>query len=72
MLNNISKSIIIFTIIFILITLLKPKFIYNKNGLLRNFGIGKTNTTILPLWLLVIILSILSYTFILYYQSCMA
>jgi len=36
-------------------------------GSLRTFGLGHRRKTILPIWLLSIILGILSYLFILYY-----
>ena len=65
--NNISTSIIIFLILFIIFINLKPNFLFNRKGALRNFGIGKSDTTILPIWLLVIIIAILSYLFVLYY-----
>lgn len=65
--NNISTSIIIFLILFIIFVNLKPNFLFNRKGALRNFGIGKSDTTILPIWLLVIIIAILSYLFVLYY-----
>lgn len=65
--NNISTSIIIFLILFIIFVNVKPNFLFNRKGALRNFGIGKSDTTILPIWLLVIIIAILSYLFVLYY-----
>ena len=65
--NNISAAIVLFIIIFIIFVYLKNCFLFNKNGALRNFGLGKSNSSIIPLWLFVIILAILSYLFILYY-----
>ena len=65
--NNISAAITIFLIFFIIFITIKPNFLFNKKGALRNFGLGKTNTTILPIWLLVIIMAIVSYLFVLYY-----
>ena len=65
--NNISSAIITFIIIFVVFITVKPHFLFNKKGDLRNFGLGKTNSTILPIWLLVIILAILSYLLILCY-----
>ena len=64
--NNINITIILFLVIFISFIYLKPAIIFNNNGLLRNFGLGKSNTTILPLWLLVIIISIITYIAVLY------
>jgi hypothetical protein len=66
--NNITLSaIIIFLIIFGIIQVIKPSFLYNQDGSIREFGIGYKNKTILPVWLLSIILGILSYLFVLYY-----
>jgi hypothetical protein len=65
--NTTLVSIIIFLVIFIIIQMIKPGFLYNRDGSLREFGIGYTNKTIVPLWLFSIILGILSYVFVLYY-----
>jgi hypothetical protein len=60
-------SIILFIIIFGIIQMMKPKCFYNKDGSLREFGIGYKNKTILPVWLLSLILGILSYLAVMYY-----
>ncbi len=65
--NNISAAIVLFLILIIIFINVKPNFLFNKRGALRNFGLGKTNTTIFPIWLLVIITAIFSYLFVLYY-----
>ncbi len=67
--NLTSISIIIFVCIFISIQYFKPVFLYNRFGALREFGIGKKNKTILPIWLLAFILAIFSYLSVLYYIS---
>ena len=68
--NNITLvSIIIFVIIFSIVQLIKPPFLYNKDGSLREFGVGYKNKTILPVWLFSIILGILSYVLVLYYLT---
>ena len=65
--NNINLvSVVIFLLLFALIIFIKPTIIFDKNGRPREFGIGYKNKTILPLWLMVIILSIISYLFIVY------
>ena len=67
-LQNINLvSIIIFLIFFILLITTKPSFIFDKNGKPREFGIGYKNKTVVPIWLIVIILAIFSYLFTLYY-----
>jgi hypothetical protein len=66
--NITSVSILIFTIIFIVIQFAEPNFLYNK-GKLRQFGIGTKQKTILPIWLLSMILAIFSYLFVMYYLT---
>jgi len=67
--NTTLISIILFIIIFTFIQLLKPSFLYNSDGSVREFGIGYKNKTILPVWLLSIILGILCYVFVLFYVN---
>ena len=62
-------SIILFLIMFGTIQMIKPAFLYNKDGSIREFGVGYKNKTILPIWLLSIILGILSYLFVMYYVA---
>ena len=65
--NRTLVSIVLFLLIFTLVQLLKPAFLYNKDGSLREFGVGYKNKTILPLWLFSIILGISIYIMLLYY-----
>ena len=60
-------SIILFLMIFTLIMLNKPAFLFNHDGSTRIFGIGYRNKTIFPIWLMSIILGILCYLFVRYY-----
>jgi hypothetical protein len=60
-------AIILFVIIFGSIQILKPSCFYNKDGSIREFGVGYKNKTILPIWLLAIILGILCYLAVMYY-----
>jgi hypothetical protein len=67
--NTTLVSIVIFLIIFSIIQMLKPNFLYNNDGSLREFGVGFKNKTILPLWLFSIVLGILTYILVLYYLT---
>lgn len=67
--NTTLVSIIIFLVVFGIVQMLQPSFLYNIDGSLREFGVGYKNKTILPLWLFAIVLGILSYTFVLYYLT---
>jgi len=62
-------SIILFLVIFGTIHVGQPGFLYNSDGSIRQFGIGYRNKTILPIWLLSIILGILCYLFVLFYLA---
>lgn len=62
-------SVILFVIIFGTIQMMKPMCFYNKDGSIREFGIGYKNKTILPIWLLSLVLGILCYLAVLYYVN---
>ncbi len=64
--NITGVSIIVFILLFSLFQVIEPGFLYD-NGALRQFGIGSKKKTVLPIWLLSIILSILSYLAVIYY-----
>ena len=67
--NTTLVSIIIFLIIFGIMYILQPAFLYNKDGSIREFGVGYKNKTILPLWLFSIVLGILSYLVVIFYVT---
>ena len=68
--NNITLvSVILFSIIFILVQIMKPGFLYKRDGSVREFGIGYKNKTIMPVWLFSLILGIMSYLVVLYYLA---
>jgi hypothetical protein len=60
-------AIILFITIFSMIQLSKPAFLYNTDGSIREFGVGYKNKTILPIWLLSIVLGIVCYLIVMYY-----
>lgn len=72
--NIVKKNILLFTVIlflslFSIFVYLKPNTVFDKDGSPLNFGLGYTKKTILPIWLIVIIISIISYLFILFYVN---
>ena len=67
--NIIMFSLIIFIISYVTINIVKPNFLYNDNMTLREFGIGYRKKTVLPLWLISIVLAIMSYFSILYFVT---
>lgn len=67
--NATLVAIVLFVIIFGSIQMIKPAFLYNKDGSVREFGIGYKNKTIMPMWLLSIVLGILCYLAVLYFNA---
>ena len=64
-----AVSIIIYIAVFCIVQVVKPSFIYNEDGSLKNFGLGIRQKTVIPIWLITIILAIFSYLFVLYYLA---
>jgi uncharacterized membrane protein YidH (DUF202 family) len=62
-------AVILFVIIFGIIQMMKPACFYNRDGSIREFGIGYRNKTILPIWLLSLVLGVLCYLAVLYYVN---
>lgn len=65
--NSTSAAIVIFLVIFVIFMYIKPNFLFTQHGSIRNFGLGKRNCTVLPIWLFVIINAITAYLIILCY-----
>lgn len=65
--DSFTIIVIVYLLLYILLTFFKPNFIFdNENEILRQFGVGYNNTTIMPLWLCSIVLAIFSYFIIIY------
>jgi hypothetical protein len=68
--HTVSFALILFVILYaLLIYVIKPGIIYNRDGSFREFGIGKKNKSIINIMIVTIILAILSYFTILYYNN---
>ena len=65
--NRIVFILFLYLVLYIGVVLLKPNILYEHGqDMLRPFGVGYKNTTILPLWLASILLAIFSYFIVLY------
>ena len=62
-------SVLLFVVLFGSIQMMKPACFYKTDGSIREFGIGYRNKTILPVWLLSIVLGIFCYLIVLYYVN---
>jgi len=65
--NKLTISIVLFIIIFSIIHLIKPSLFYMSDGSFREFGVGYKNKTVIPIWVVAIILAILCYLSISYF-----
>lgn len=65
--NLVAVTIILFITLFSIIHFLKPGMMYDHDGSLRGFGINQQKKTILPVWLITIILAIASYMIVMVY-----
>lgn len=67
--NIVTISILLYICLYLLIVFIKPSFLFNKNGSLREFGIGYRNKTIIPIWFLAVFIATLSYFSVMYFVS---
>jgi uncharacterized membrane protein YozB (DUF420 family) len=59
-------AVFIFLVLFGIINAFRPSIIYNKDLSFRRFGIGYKNKTVIPIWLMTIVLAILVYVLVTY------
>ena len=59
-------AVFVFLILFGIINAFRPSIIYNKDLSFRRFGIGYKNKTVIPIWLMSIVLAILVYVLVTY------
>ena len=54
-------AILVFGVVFAALQYFKPSFMYNKDGSVRQFGLGYSKKTVIPVWLVTVVVAILSY-----------
>ena len=62
--HRLLLAIVIFIILFSIVHILKPGVLYNSEGGFRPFGLGYRNKTVIPIWIVAILLAIFSYMFV--------
>ena len=67
--NKLNIAILLFVILFSCIHFIKPGFLYNHDGGFRPFGVGYKHKTVIPIWVVSIILAILCYLAVLVYLN---
>ena len=59
--HKLAVAISIFLILFTAIHYTKPAVLYNPDGGFRPFGLGYKHKTVIPIWLVAILVAIFSY-----------
>jgi hypothetical protein len=54
-------AVFIFLAAFLSVHTVKPSFVYNDEGGFRPFGLGYSHKTVVPMWVVAIILAIFAY-----------
>lgn len=62
-------AILLFLILFAVINMIKPSLMYNKDGSLRSMGVGWSRRTVVPAWLVSLLVASLCYLGVMYYVS---
>ena len=65
--NKLYVAIILFLVSFWTFHMIKPGFAYQDNGAFRPFGVGYLHKTVIPVWLIAILLAIISYLLVMMY-----
>ena len=65
--HKLNIAILLFLILFGTIHYIKPVLLYTKEGGFRQFGLGYKHKTVIPIWVVAILLGILSYLAVMYY-----
>ena len=64
--NKVTFAILIYIVMYGMVTIIKPAILFHSDGTLRDFGINSKHTTLLSAWVLSIFLAFLSYIIIMY------
>ncbi len=67
--HKLTVAVSLFLILFSIIHTMKPRLLYDTDGSFRQFGVGYRHKTVIPIWLVSIILAIFSYIAVLYYLA---
>ena len=65
--NKVYIATILFLVSFWIFHMIKPGFAYQDNGAFRPFGVGYLHKTVVPVWLIAILLAISCYLLVMMY-----
>ena len=64
-----AVAVVLFILAYGAIAYYKPACIYNRDGSLRQFGVGRSRKTVIPIWLAGIVLATCIYLALMYYLA---
>jgi hypothetical protein len=67
--NRLQFAIVLFLIVFTFIHIQKPSLLYENDGSFRQFGVGYRKKTVVPIWLISIVVALLSYVMVSFYLA---
>ncbi len=67
--HKLSFAILLFLLMFSSIHYMKPTLLYTTDGGFREFGVGYKNKTVIPIWIVAIVLALFSYLAVMFYIS---
>lgn len=67
--NRLQFAIVLFLIVFTFIHIQKPSLLYEADGSFRQFGVGYRKKTVVPIWLISIVVALLSYVMVSFYLA---
>ncbi len=62
--NKLTVAVMFYLVLMYIIHTIKPALIYNEHGGFRPFGIGYRHKTVIPIWVVSIVLAIFCYMII--------
>ena len=65
--NILPIAILITTILISFVYFMKPDIVFNRDGTLKRFGLGNNSKTVLPMWFVVFIVSVMVYMALRFY-----
>ncbi len=67
--NRLQFAIVLFLIVFTFIHIQKPSLLYEDDGSFRQFGVGYRKKTVVPIWLISMVVALLSYVIVSFYLA---
>ena len=68
-LHKLTFAILLYAVLLWAIHTIQPAFVYDTHGGFRPFGVGYQNKTVVPIWLVCILLAVLSYLAVLWFVT---